>query len=99
MSRVDGYETSGLEMGEDSFVDVDDTPETKSGQGGGVKGTSMEEKSVKVRVEGGAYCVLSMMHPGWSSDGGRSKTLLVRHRLQKTRHTSFSSNARPGPCR
>ena len=55
MSGGDDYETvddtSGLEMGEeDSFVNVNDT---RSDQGGGVRGASMEGKSVEVVTRSG----------------------------------------------
>ena len=56
MSDGDGYETVDAEVGdtsgleeeeEDSFVDIDDIPSTRSDQEGGVRGAGMVGKRVR----------------------------------------------------
>ena len=61
LSEGDGYETmdaevgdtSGLEGEEDSFVDIDDIPGTRSDQEGGIRGTSMMARGVEVVTRSG----------------------------------------------
>ena len=62
MSTGDGYETMDAEVGsawrlekeeEDSFVDIDDIPGTRSDQEGGVRGTSMVGRRVEVVTRSG----------------------------------------------
>ena len=61
-SEGDGYETVDAEVGdisglegeeEDSFVDIDDIPGTRSDQEGGVRGTSMVGRRVEVVTRSG----------------------------------------------
>ena len=62
MSKGDGYETVDAEVGDtlglegeedDSFVDIDDIPGTRSDQEGGIRGTSMVGRRVKVGTRSG----------------------------------------------
>ena len=62
MSEGDGYETVDAEVGdtsglkeeeEDSFVDIDDIPGTRSDQEGGIRGTSMVGRRVEVVTRSG----------------------------------------------
>ena len=62
MSDGNGYETVDAEAGdtsgleeeeEDSFVDIDNIPGTRSDQGGGVGGTGMVGKKVEVVTRSG----------------------------------------------
>ena len=66
LSEGDGYETvdaevddtSGLEgEEEDSFVDIDDIPGTKSDLEGGIRGTSMVGRRVEVVTKSGRRAV------------------------------------------
>ena len=62
LSEGDGYETMDAEVGdtsglegeeEDSFVDIDDIPGTRSDQEGGIIGTSMAGRRVEVVTKSG----------------------------------------------
>ena len=62
LSDGDGHKTVDVEVGdisgseeeeEDSFVDIDDIPGTRSDQEGGVRGTGMVGKRVEVDIRSG----------------------------------------------